>query len=276
MRIRVVVPVTPYATAHRSRDLYAAAARPDVEISLVCLHEGPASIECDHDEALAVPGILAAVRAAEAQGMDAVILDCMADPGLSQAREVVSIPVVGPAQAGMSLAAMLAHRFSVIGVREGDVSAVERQSRAYGFGNRLASVRPVNIPVLEFDEDPARLEAAVVEQATLAVQEDRAHAILFGCTGMQGLGRRVARALAEGGCPVPVIDPTLAALKLAEGLVDTGLTHSKRTYPPPAPENPSSRQTSRGSQTSDPRGARGAPSHRTGTQAKSSRLPRRR
>ncbi|MEW5983043.1 MAG: aspartate/glutamate racemase family protein [Acidobacteriota bacterium] len=237
MRIRVVVPVTPYDTAYRTRGFYAAAARPDVEISLVCLDEGPASIECDEDEALAVPGILTAVREAEAQGMDAVIIDCMADPGLSPAREAVSIPVVGPAQAGMSLAAMLAHRFSVIGVLERDICAIERQGRAYGFESRLASVRPVNIPVLAFDRDPSGLEAAVVDQAIRAVREDRAHAILFGCTGMQGLGPQVARALAEDGRPVPVIDPTLAALKLAEGLVDAGLTHSKRSYPPREPKS---------------------------------------
>ena len=46
------------------------------------------------------------VRAAEAEGMDAVIIDCMADPGLDPARELASIPIIGPAQAAMHLAAL--------------------------------------------------------------------------------------------------------------------------------------------------------------------------
>ncbi|NIM45270.1 MAG: hypothetical protein GTO54_06505 [Nitrososphaeria archaeon] len=32
---------------------------------------------------------------------------------------------------------------------------------------------------------------------------------------------------------VPVIDPTAAALKMAESLVDLGLSHSKLVYPKP-------------------------------------------
>jgi allantoin racemase len=32
---------------------------------------------------------------------------------------------------------------------------------------------------------------------------------------------------------VPVIDPTVLSVKMAEALVDAQLAHSKRTYPPP-------------------------------------------
>ena len=54
---------------------------------------------------------------------------------------------------------------------------------------------------------------------------------------MKGLAQQLEQALAERGYTVPVIDPSLAALKLAEGLVDMGLAHSKHTYPlPPAKE----------------------------------------
>jgi allantoin racemase len=192
MRFRVIVPVTTKEFVTATWPQYAAAARPDTEISVVGLDRGPASLESDYEDALAVPGILARVRAAEAEGMDAVIIDCMADPGLSPARELASIPIVGPAQAAMHLAA-----------------------------------------VLELDRDRERLMGALVEQSARAVVEDGAHILLFDCTGMQGLAQQVEQALAERGCTVPVIDPSLAALKLAEGLVDMGLSHSKRTYPLP-------------------------------------------
>jgi len=236
MKIRVIVPVTTREFAVATRPQYVAAARPDAEISVVGLDRGPASLESDYEDALAVPDILAKVRDAEAEGMNAVIIDCMADPGLSPARELASIPVVGPAQAAMHLAAILAHRFSVITVLERDIPLIDRLARLYGLESKLASARPVNIPVLELGKDRERLVEALAEQSVRAVTEDGAHIIVFGCTGMRGLARQVEQALAERGYPVPVIDPGLAALKLAEGLVDVGLSHSKRTYPPPPPK----------------------------------------
>ena len=236
MKIRVIVPVTTREFVATTRPQYAAAARPDTEISVVGLDRGPASLESDYQDALAVPDILAKVRAAEAEGMDAVIIDCMADPGLSPAREIASIPVIGPAQTAMHLAAILAHRFSVITVLERDIPLIDRLARLYGLEGSLASARPVNIPVLELDTDRERLMEALVEQSARAVAEDGAHIIFPGCTGMKGLAQQVEQALAERGYAVPVIDPSLAALKLAEGLVDVGLSHSKRTYPAPPPK----------------------------------------
>lgn len=236
MKIRVIVPVTTREFAATTGSQYVAAARPDAETSVVGLDRGPASLESDYEDALAVPDILAKVRNAEAEGMDAVIIDCMADPGLDPAREVASIPIIGPAQAAMHLAAILAHRFSVLTVLERDIPLIDRLARLYGLEDKLASARPVNIPVLELGRDQERLVEALVEQAARAVAEDGAHIVFPGCTGMKGLAQQVEQALAERGYAVPVIDPSLAALKLAEGLVDLGLSHSKRTYPPPPPK----------------------------------------
>jgi allantoin racemase len=40
-----------------------------------------------------------------------VVIDCMGDPGLFGARECVSIPVLGPMQTAMGIAAMMGHKF---------------------------------------------------------------------------------------------------------------------------------------------------------------------
>ena len=233
MEIRVVAPVTSRSFLGPTEQTYVAAARPDSEISVVGLDRGPASLESDYEDALAVPDLLNKVRGAEREGVDAVIIDCMADPGLGPARELASIPVVGAAQASMHLAAILAHRFSVVTILERDTPLIERLARLYGLEDKLTSTRPVNIPVLELEKDRDRLVKALIEQSAQAVLKDGAHAIVFGCTGMIGLARSVEEGLAQRGCEVPVIDPSLAALKWAEGLVETGLAHSKRTYPHP-------------------------------------------
>jgi allantoin racemase len=157
----------------------------------------------------------------------------MADPGLDPARELASIPVIGPAQAAMHLAAMLAYRFSVINVLEQGIPRVHRQILRYGLAEKVVSVRAINIPVLEMAEDRERVIRALIEESAKAVREDGAHIIVPGCTEMIGMAPVVQEGLAEQGCEVPVIDPPAVAIKLAEGLVDMGLTHSKRTYPLP-------------------------------------------
>jgi allantoin racemase len=170
---------------------------------------------------------------AQKDGVDAVISNCMDDPGVEAAREWVSIPVIGPAETSMHIATMLGHRFSIIGVLEADERPFHDHARKAGLADRLASVRAINIPVLEL-EDRAEAVRALVEQSVKAVQEDGAHVIIFGCTGMAGMAQEVEEGLKRAGITdVPVIDPAKLAFKIAEALADMGLSHSKRTYPTP-------------------------------------------
>jgi len=233
MRIRIIDPTITKSFLDLTEQTYVAAARPDSEISVVGLDKGPASLESDYESALAVPDLLLKVRNAQEEGIDAVIIDCMNDPGLEAARELVSIPVIGVAQVSMHFAAILAHRFSVVTTLERDIPLIERMVRLYGLENKFVSARPVNIPVLELERDVDRLLQALIEESAKAILDDGAHAIVFGCTSMKGLARRVQKGLVQRGCEVPVIDPSLVALKWAESLVEMGLTHSKRSYPTP-------------------------------------------
>ncbi len=233
MKIRVIVPAITKEFEAMGLEQYSAGAHPDTEISVRILDKGPACIESRYDEAVAVPGVVRKIVEAEGDGVDAVIVDCMADPGVEAAREMVSIPVVGPAEASYHAAAMLGHKFSVVTILESLAPVVDDIIRKAGLITRLASVRAVNIPVLELD-DQARLLSALVEQSVKAVREDGAHVIVFGCTGFTGLSGKVEAGLKELGIvDVPVIDPAVLAVKIAEVLVALGLSHSKRTYPAP-------------------------------------------
>lgn len=232
MRVRIITPIT-------TRDFmgvadFAAIVRADTEMSCVEIDHGPASIESEFDAMLATPDTVARVMQAESEGIDAVVINCMDDPGLQPTREMVSIPVVGPCETAMHLAAMLAHRFSVVTVLDHLEPQFTNQARRYGVSDKLASVRSVDIPVLDLDADQGRLVDALVRQAVLAVERDRAHAIIFGCTGMLGAAQGVERGLAARGIVgVPVIDPMAAAVKVAEMMADLRLCHSKRTCPQP-------------------------------------------
>jgi allantoin racemase len=233
VRIHIINPTITTDWEEDTRRTYADAARPGTVIQVVTLDWGTPSIESYRDEALVTPGILDKTVLAEQAGADAVIIDCMADPGLYAARELVSIPVVGPAQASMHLAAMIGHRFSVLTVSEQDVPAVAEQAARYGLSAKLASARPFSIAVLDIGNDIDETVRVLVEIAERVVQEDNAHVIIPGCTGLAGLAPRVQAGLAERNCEVPVLDPPSVALKMAESLVDLGQSHSRRTYPSP-------------------------------------------
>jgi allantoin racemase len=237
MKIRVVVPLTTKAFEEMTLQELSPVARPDTELSVVCLDKGPASIESRHEEALAVLDTVAKIVQAEKDGVDAVISDCMGDPGVEEAREMVSIPVIGPAETSMHVAAMLGHKFSVVTILERLIPLIDHSATKTGQTERLASVRTVDIPVLQLD-DHDRLLKALVDESVKAVREDGAHVIIFGCTGMAGLAAKVEEGLRKNGITdVPVIDPAVLAVKIAEALADMGLSHSKRTYPaPPAKE----------------------------------------
>jgi allantoin racemase len=233
MDIHVINPTITSRWNARTRQAYADAARPGTNITVVSLEWGTASIESLRDEVLITPGVLARALEAEQAGADAVIVDCMADPGLVAARELLEIPFVGPAQASMHLAAMLGHKFSFLTVFEQDVPAFEDLVARYGLSTRLASVRAFNIPVLSLEEDVDETVRVLVELAEKTVKDDGAHVIVPGCTGLAGLAPRIQAGLRERDCEVPVLDPPTVALKLAEALVDLGQSHSKRTYAPP-------------------------------------------
>jgi allantoin racemase len=233
MKIRSVAPVITESFGPMIIEEFERVARPDTEISNVFLESGPASVESAYDEAVAIPDVIARVREAEEEGMDAVIINCFGDPGLDAAREVVSIPVVGPCEASMHVAAILGHKFSVITVLERLIPELELHAQKYGVGWKLASARSIDLPVLDLEKGREQFVDRMVDKAVEAIEEDGAHVIVLGCTGLAGLDQQVKNGLREKGYEVPVIDPASIALKVAEALVDSKLAHSKRTYPYP-------------------------------------------
>lgn len=204
------------------------AAAPGTEIEARTSPMGPASIEGYYDEAFSVPGLLGEIRDGEAKGADAAIIACFDDTGLDAARAMANIPVLGLCESAVSLAALLAKRFTVVTTLERSRVPIEELLHRYGMAGR-AKVRAADIPVLSL-EDPAsgagdKLRAEIAR----ALDEDKAEAIVLGCAGMADLAREL-----EGEFGVPVVDGVAAAVKLAEGLVALKLRTSKRgTYAPP-------------------------------------------
>ncbi len=204
-----------------------------IELEVLSIDKGTASIEGNYDEALNVPYILEKVRWAERSGYDAVVLDCFGDPGLDAARELVEIPVIGANQAAIHMASQLSTRFSIINILPETEYLIRALVMKYGLIQNLASIRTINIPVLTLEKNPEITTKKVVEAAEKAVFEDGAYSVILGCTGMSPLVDAVREHFVKIGLNVPIIEPLRAAVYTAVATVLAGLSHSKRAYMTP-------------------------------------------
>jgi allantoin racemase len=159
MKILYIVPGTMAQTElgaqelARRKKILQDHAQANTIVDIADIETGPSSIESAYEEYLSVPGSVAKVIQAENGGFDGVILGCFGDPGLEAMREMVSIPVVGPGETSMHVASIIGSKFSIVTVLESVVPSLERLARIVGLYRRLASVRAVNIPVLELRKD---------------------------------------------------------------------------------------------------------------------------
>ncbi len=230
MQIHVVTPIT--SAGFRDDAPLAAASPTDCRLTSVFLTLGPTSVESAIDAALAAPGVIDAALRAERHGADAVVVDCMLDPGVDAAREAVGIPVVGCGEVALAAAAE-AGPFAVVTVLDRQRRAFVDLVRRLGVAERLRSVRAIGVPVLALEQDREHAIRATIAASRAAVTEDGARAVVFGCTGMLGCAEPVGAAL---GRDVAVIDPLPAAVGRVAAAVRAGTATDKLAYPWPEPK----------------------------------------
>jgi len=224
MKIKVIIPNASAEFRDSQVQERQAAAADGTTVDVICLSHGPVSIEAAYDEAFAAPYIIEEVKKAEKEGYDAVSLDCAMDTVVRAAREAVHIPVASAGEASYLLAMGLCTNFSVVTVLKSTADAIKDNIRKYNFQGRVASVRYTRVPVLEL-HDEKKAYSAILREAKKAVEDDGAEAVALGCTGMSGYTKKLSEELG-----VPVIDPAVASLKLAEIYVNMGLTSSKIAF----------------------------------------------
>ncbi len=193
---------------------------------------GSESIEYMYDVGLAVPYICKLAKDAEAEGFDAIVIDCFLDPGLTECRELVDIPVCGGCISSVFTAARLAPKFSVISTLAAANRCIRENIRKYGLEGSLASLRTAAIPVVALHDDPNALINKMTEEAYKAVTEDGAEVVVFGCTCMFPAIKPVREALKARGIDVPIVEPYTSALYDALYCCLTNVSHSKHAYVP--------------------------------------------
>ena len=201
---------------------------PGTNIEVWEAEHGPTSLESAWEEVRAVPEIVRAVRRLAREGADAVIIGSFDDPGLAAARELVRIPVIGPAQASCHLAVQLGDNFGVLTVVDEVIPLLRRLIRAYGLHPMLCDIRSVHVPVLELRRQPDAVLENLTREGRTLIEAGADTIVIGGMTlGFLGIAGELEKRL-----EVPVIDPVLTSLKMAEALVGLSAVHSVRAYPP--------------------------------------------
>jgi len=232
LRILVLNPNTSATVTARIASAVTAVARPETDVTVAQVEHGPEALESYYDEALAAPYVLGAVEDANRQGYDAVIIAAFCDPALEAAREISSVPVFLLEETTLAVALMLGNRFGILTEKPHKVSVKRQHVRKHGLESRLASIRSLNMGVIEIATDPERAIRAGVEIGRRMVEEDGAEVIILGCAGLAGHAAEFERELG-----VPILDPMTVAFKVVEALVEIGVHHSKvGLYATPAPQ----------------------------------------
>jgi allantoin racemase len=174
--------------------------------------------------------ILKSILKAEEMGFDGVCISCFLDPALSEAKQLLKIPVTGIAEASMYLASLMGSKFAVITKDEKFVAPMVVQISRYGLEAKAIKHNPVRILTMP-EEQLSVIEQAIFNGAaadyTPLVEnfsevgrgciEDGAEVLIMGCGLLSPILTEAGLTDVDGAA---IIEPNHASLKLTEILVD--------------------------------------------------------
>ncbi len=173
------------------------------------------------------------VGTANPRGYGAVGLACFGDPGLLALKELSPIPVVGMAEASLTLAAQLGGRIGIVTGGERWVPMLRELALLLGLDGRVAALRATSLTGAQVAADPAAAEDAIAALARACVDEDGADAVVLGGAGLAGMAARLQPRLA-----VPLLcslDCLVAATLAAARLGAAKAARGSFAPPPPTP-----------------------------------------
>jgi len=200
--------------------------RPDTEVVIKDVPTAPSEtydISYLGIRALLDHHILRTMLQAEREGYDAIAGACYFDGAIKEADNLMSIPVVGAAEASMHLASMLGDHFAVVTSEPKWVFEMEKHIIECGMRDSALPVNPVRSLTISFatlkdclrgNYQPVIDDFKKVAQTCL---KDGADTIIAGCGLFSPMLTQSGIVNFEG---VPIIDPMLASLKVAELMVD--------------------------------------------------------
>lgn len=187
--------------------------------------------------------VLANVARASREGFDAFLIGNIADPGLYEAREIATIPVLGLCETSVHLASTMGENFALVTGNDKHASRIVENIGRYGLREKMHSVRSISMPrLLDLDQgfqDKAvrlRMVGDLVKAAEEAASAGAEVVIPSIGVLMTLLGEEGVHSAHDG---VPILNGVTALVKSAEAVVrmralmDGHWTSRRNRYAPP-------------------------------------------
>ncbi len=167
--------------------------------------------------------VLDNVMQAERDGCDAFVVGNIADPGLREARELATMPVVGLGETSMHIANMMGANFALVTGNDKHAPKIVENVGRYGLAGKLAGVRRMSVDrLVDLDAgftDRAVRDALVDEflAAARALVDDGAEAVIPAIGVLSVLLAEADVHTVDG--RVPIVNGVMVVLKMAETAV---------------------------------------------------------
>jgi allantoin racemase len=189
------------------------------ECEVLSAPAGPESLESWTDYHLASVCVLPLIENYQAE-VDGVLLACFGDPGLYLLKEYCAVPVVGIAEASMSLAVLLGAKFGILAGMRRAIELMDSMVRTYGLEARCAGTESLDMRVLDFEKDRGKTLDRL-ESTSLKLRQRGAEVLLLGCAGLTNFIDQM-----QSRVEMPVIDPVHAGCQILKTIYACGLQTS--------------------------------------------------
>nr|WP_067297272.1 aspartate/glutamate racemase family protein [Marinobacterium profundum] len=212
LRLLLINPNTNAALTRQMQQVAGTTISAETELHCINPPAGPYAIECKADRDAAAIQLQTLVNSRACQGYDALILACFDDIELQSLRESMRVPVIGLCEAALFAARALPGRFAIVTTVHAAVPGIRSMLTRYGASDQ-ACVHAAGIGVAEAAGDGAQAAEKIAACIRTAIEQDGAKTIVLGSGGLTGRAADLQRSFG-----LPVIDPVVSALALAESL----------------------------------------------------------
>ena len=203
LRIRAITPIHVDADEVRRRQQrYQRLAPAGIEIHLDDIGDDPAvprALQTEEDVRRSEDLVVAEIRRTDPERFDAVLPDCVLDPGVGVVQDA-PVPVVGLLSLSTHFLAGAGQRFAAVARNSAIAAELRRKADSYGLAGALTDVRVLGLSVEDISDD--RTWAAAI---TRVVADLPVGAVVNGCSAVDV---RVA------GSGPRIVDPTAVALRV--------------------------------------------------------------
>jgi allantoin racemase len=197
----------------------------EVEVGIVSVPARPFDGLTPAEIQAAAPLFHEAFRQAEREGYDAVVPLGMLDLGVDGGRSVVDIPVVGPLQAALHVAAQVGEHFGVVCYHASAIPRHRSQIRALGMEQFIAGHRASGFYLQHIAANRDQMIESFLKAARALIEEDGADVIIP--QGITQCPVQMKPKWLSEQLGVPVVEGIGAPIRLAAMLVGLGLKQSR-------------------------------------------------